>query len=97
MEVAYLEENILTRVSLYIRDPQLSVSSVLREPVIGILWGEMFQTNQLTPPAESSIPLYWDPALYQCMNELLVLMSFANSHHYSIVENTPTHLVWVAP
>ncbi|EDL91465.1 rCG56349 [Rattus norvegicus] len=25
------------------------------------------------------------------MNELLVLMSFANSHHYSTVENT--HLV----
>ena len=75
--------------SLYIQDPQLSVSSLLREPVIGILWGEMFQTNQLTLPAESSIPLYGDPALYQCMNELLVLMSSANDHHYTAVENSP--------
>lgn len=52
MGVAYFEDTILTCVSLHIQAPQLSVSSLLREPVIGILWGEIFQTNQLTPPVE---------------------------------------------
>ena len=53
----YFDDNILTHVSPRIRD-WLGVSFLLREVVIGILWGKMFQTNQLVLPTASLISLH---------------------------------------
>lgn len=88
MEVAHFEDNILTRVSLHLRDPQLSVSSLLREPVIGILLGEMFQTNQLTPPAEFNSTVL-RPSSVSVHEWITGLMSFANNHRYNTLGNPP--------
>ena len=52
--MVYFDDSILTRVSRHIRD-WLGVSFLLREIVIGILWGEMFQKNQLVLPTASLI------------------------------------------
>lgn len=52
--MVYFDDSILTRVSRHIRH-WLGVSFLLREVVIGILWGEMFQKNQLVLPTASLI------------------------------------------